>query len=260
MKGAQLACSLCIISCGPIWLTGCDTQAARPAGAAVQDAALKNELKEISRRLHNLEYPELRKRDPREISILQVRVDAREATFNEVSARFVVGAAPTKEMVTAGYHLAVARADLAWAKQNVHDAVKRLVEAADFAADMVEAAEACYEAGVMEATLCSVLEAQTLLANAELALIRAEKVAAVAKVDISDIELDPDKRSRERETPPRDVVPPLPGESDLPFPDGVEPPGLPLPPVGIEPPRSHGPEPSSPDESVPSLPANREIE
>ncbi len=69
---------------------------------------------------------------------------------------------------------------------------------------MVATLRAKHESG-QRATLAQVLKAQTLLANAELALIRAEKVAAVAKVDISDIETDPRKLERAKPSPRREV-------------------------------------------------------
>jgi len=218
--------------------------------------APRDDGQQLARRLRDLEYPELRRRDPREIAVLQRRVDARETLYKMVRAMRDQGMRGGQgiDVATAGYHLAVARADLAWARQNVHEAVGRLGEAADFAADMVAMATVLYQQGMD--TLPRVLEAQTLLADAELALIRAEKVAAVANVDISDIETDPGKRARERESR-RPEVELLPPGVDVPAPPGLEPlppgldvpflPGLePLPPLEPEPFPAPGLQPQPP--------------
>jgi len=218
--------------------------------------APRDDGQQLARRLRDLEYPELRRRDPREIAVLQRRVDARETLYKMVKTMHDEGVSGGRaiDVVTAGYHLAVARADLAWARQNVREAVARLAEAADFAAEVVEISTTLYEQGMGH--LGAVLEAQTLLADAELALLRAEKVAAAANVDISDIETDPGKRVRERPSPGPGVEPPPPG-LDVPAPPGWEPlppgldvpflPGLePLPPLEPEPFPAPGLQPQPP--------------
>ena len=235
-----LCCGLlaCILGC----LTGCDRSTDGPVLASAENvappgneegddsvAALKDELKHVSERLHALEYPELRERDPREIPFLQARADAHELAFQSAKAEFDAGCGDSVGVATASYYLATARAELAWAKQDVHDAVGRLVEAAGYAADMVESTRQRYDQGLQQYTMESVVKAQSLLAYAEIRVIRAEKVAAAAKVDISDIATDPKKRVRKNPAMPPGVRPepnPTPGLQPLPSPPGL-PPGSP---------------------------------
>lgn len=210
MRIVSLAACLCVGLCIPIWLSGCDAAAVRSAqaggdvapttGSEKSDdsvAALRHELKRVSRRLRDLEYPELRARDPREVEVLQALVIARQTAFKRVKALRDVAMGTAAEMDAVSYNLAVARADLAWAKRDVRGAVKRLGEAADITADMVRVLRRAHETGLTQGALPALLDAQTLRANAQLALIRAEKVAAVAKVDIRDIQTDRRKLSEQ---------------------------------------------------------------
>ncbi len=222
MRLVRLGAGVCVVSCLLVWLVASHGQAGgAPRSGAGQTgspgvqsgveslAALRAEVGQVSRRLRDLEYPELRARDPREIQILQQLVDAREGLFKAVKAMHAAGATSSSEVAAAHYHLAAARAELAWPKQDVHEAVSRLVEAADSAAEMTVLSRADYAAG--KTTLVSVVEAQALWAKTKLALIRAEKVAAVAKVDISDIKRDGGKRRKEAAPtyrPPALVPPP----------------------------------------------------
>jgi len=262
MKTARLLAFFLVIASTAIGLIACRARQAAPPPVRFQDAgdpvpirtdaavtAVEDDGQQLARRLRDLEYPELRRRDPREIAVLQRRVDARESLYKMVRTMYDQGVRGGRgiDVATAGYHLAIARADLAWARQNVHEAVSRLGEAVDFAADTVRIATGLYEQGIGPMT--PVLEAQSLLADAELALLRAEQVAAVARVDISDIEIDPLKRAEKRasQEPEVELLPP---GRDVPTPPEVEPfPALRLDPLPVRPPE---PSPERQPEPAPS--------
>ncbi len=256
-----LACGLllCVVSC----LTGCDRSADDPVLASAENVAplgteegdgsapaLKAELRKLNQRLHDLEYPELRKRDPREITFLQARVAAQKNIYEQLRAEMAIHG-DSIDLPPAAYCLAVARAELAWAQQDVHEAVSQLVDAAVRAAEIHVIAEAYYKQGLAEGALDRLLEAQDLLAHAEIQVIRAEKVAAFAKVDISDIPTDPAKRVRKSLYPPSD-------ESDEPIPARQPAPSPPDEPPDVTPPDLSPPDLKRPDITPADLqPADR---
>lgn len=149
-----------------------------PSGPGAEPGSVEN-------RLRDLEFPELRQRDPREIEILEELVGVREETLKRVAAMYKVGQASALDLAKADYARHAARAELAYAEHRVHDAVEELVRASESAERWVKAAKAFYEAGA--ATIDVLLEGQARLAQAKLAVVRAEKVAKAAGVDTSDI-------------------------------------------------------------------------
>jgi hypothetical protein len=141
----------------------------------------------VEERLRDLEYPELRQRDPREVEIFKEFVAAREETFKLVDAFYRSRHASAMDHAKAAYGRRAARAELAYAEHRIHNAVEELVLASKSAARWAEATNAAYETGTV--TLEMMLEAQGRRAEAKLALVRAEKVARAAGVDISDIDM-----------------------------------------------------------------------
>ena len=189
-----------------------------PAGIAAAQA------EEFSRRLFDLEYPELRRRDLRELDFLSSHVDVALLTYRSVDAlkRVLAQGGGHQEHAQAGLHACDALADYCWAAyavdrdQPLHaaNAVNWSRRAVVFARRNLLAAEAKRQAQVREGTLNLVLGSQDSLLALSRKTIRAEEVAAVANVDISSVptleELVESSASRPPTQPPSSVRPTQP--------------------------------------------------
>jgi hypothetical protein len=193
-----------------------------PAGISAAQA------EELSRRLFDLEYPELRRLDPRELRFLRAHVDSAFQTFREIAYRTKTGdrGGGAQEHAQSGHHACDALVDYCWAlyavdrDQPLHaaNAVNWSRRAVAFAHRNSEAERAKREAKLQGATLNLVLGSQDSLLSLSLKTIRAEEVAAVANVDISGVptleelvESSTSRRPPQPPTPGRRPQPPTPG-------------------------------------------------
>jgi outer membrane protein TolC len=141
----------------------------------------------IEARLRDLEYPELRKRSAEEIEVYKTLVQAREAVYKVVQAKYLAGhrGGSAFESARAGQQAESAKGKLAWAEGRVAEAYAHTCRAVQFAEKQVAAAQAAYDYGTV--TVDTLLDAQTALAESQLRLLRAEKVAKVAGVDLTGV-------------------------------------------------------------------------
>jgi len=188
----------------------------QPSLAAGPEAA---ETRSIEARLRDLEYPELRRRSAQEIAVYKTLVDATEKTYQHVAELHGQGArgGGTVEFAQAGHRAALAKAGLAWAEGRVADAYVHTRRAVEFADQLVLAVEKAWEAGVITLDLLS--DAQVGRAEISLRLIRAEKVAKMAGVDLTPVKRREDQRRKQAKPAPDDEV----------LPPSVAPPPVPIP-------------------------------
>jgi beta-lactamase regulating signal transducer with metallopeptidase domain len=133
----------------------------------------------------DLEYPELRKRSAEEVEVFKALVEQTDHTFKSAELLYYNGAkgGEAVKYEFAGLNTELAKADLAWAERRIEDAYAHTYRAACFAKGYLEAATAAYEMGTI--TLDSLGDSQVRWAKTRLQLIRAEKVANAAGVDLT---------------------------------------------------------------------------
>jgi hypothetical protein len=166
-----------------------------------------NQSRTIEARLRDLEYPELRKRTPEEIKVLKRLVKSTEEIVRIINVREAagVGKDSEREISLAARHRELARAELAWAEGRVQEAYRHTFRAVDFArqelngVDGWNGADQDYHASHI--TVDFFISATLGVTKTELLLIRAEKVARAANVDLSKIKTEEEARRKEIEQP-----------------------------------------------------------
>ena len=173
------------------------------AGATTRESAMAAEppadkTPTMESRLRDLEYPELRKRSTEEIEVLKELASSADETFKRVEILFNNGSkggeAEKKEF--AGLHAQLANAELAWAEGRVKDAYAHTFRAVRYADRYVRVVTATYESDVPFEYVC---DAQVRLAKTKLQLIRAERVAKAANVDLTEVKRSEKERSKGEE-------------------------------------------------------------
>ena len=160
-------------------------------------AQLQREVAQLKERVRQLEYPELRKCDADEIRILTQRVETAERIYRKIFGLFLATAqeGSMENLARSGRLLTNSRVKLAWARRDVRGAVRQSALAVGFAQLEQRSADAALGAGML--TLDVALEAQIANTDAQHALLRARKAAALLKVDVTDIRVpDISKRIR----------------------------------------------------------------
>ena len=150
-------------------------------------ARLQQQVDRLTERVRQLGYPELRKRDPAELRVLKRQELTAAVLYEEIHRLFYAGAreGSAENWAHAGRVLALAKADLAWARQDVRSAVRWTALVVGFARFEVESVGKALEAGTV--TLRRAFSAHVGHTHAQLALLRARKVAAHSKIDVTDI-------------------------------------------------------------------------
>jgi hypothetical protein len=159
-------------------------------------AALEANQEKLLKQLHDLQFPELRRRHAREIQVLKHSVDVHKAQYNRIKAFHdakVIGGEHVF-LQEAAYDLALARAQLAWAETRINDAVRHAAEAAVHAQERMRELNNIWQSGVAKvgqyAVSASFGKAFSARDQAHLGLIRAVAVAEEVKVDLSDLKVD----------------------------------------------------------------------
>jgi len=146
-------------------------------------------------RLRDLEYPELRKRSAEEIEVLKELVSNADQTYKRIEALYRNGSkgGEAEREAQAGLHVELAKAELAWAEGRVGDAYVHTYRAVRNATRCVQAVAAAYDTGAL--TFDCLSDSQVHLAKAKLQLIRAEKVAKAANIDLTEVKRGEKERS-----------------------------------------------------------------
>ena len=174
---------------------GCGSGDTRPAAASDEQIAnLKEKVVGLRRQLEELKYSELRKRTPQEIRALELQVASSDEYYRSVRMRYEAGALSGDDSALgrAGFQLARARAELAWAKQDVAGAVAHRAEAITYATFWREGASDELEEAVI--TLEAFLDAQDGVLDAQVAFLRAKRIAEAKNVDVDAIQARAAKR------------------------------------------------------------------
>jgi hypothetical protein len=191
------------------------------AGAAAGQLQLyagttEEEMHALESRIRALEYPELQKRSAEEIAVYKQWASSADQVFQRTDALFKLGAAGGAAVLNAQAELnaELAKIELAWAEGRVEDAYAHSYRAVDCANRYGAAAAAAYETGTI--TFDWLCDSQIKLAKTKLQLIRTEKVAKAAGVDLSNVK---QRESARRPPPakpgiePSPYVPPRPRNS-----------------------------------------------
>ena len=111
-------------------------------------------------------------------------------SYRSVAARcrIISGGGGTRRIALAGYNLAAARAELAWAEGDIHGAVRHRAEAVRFAKQQAETTKALYDRRSI--ALDSLVRVVVFQSQADKLLIRAQRVARAAGVDVTDLGVD----------------------------------------------------------------------
>jgi hypothetical protein len=174
-----------------------DAAAARIKRLEDKIAALEASQQKLLERLHDLEFPELRRRDAEEVGVLRLRVEAAKAQRDRIEAfqkAHVIGGEAIL-LAGAAYRLAAASAELAWAEGRIRDAVQRTAEASIYAEDQARQYRMIFDSGVQKIgsviiSAYEVGEGLAARARADAAILRAVAVAKSAKVDVSDVKAE----------------------------------------------------------------------
>ncbi len=180
-----------IISLPGLLITMAGVTAAQSSIAAEPTA---NKTPAIESRLRDLEYPELRKRTTEEIEVFKDLVLITDQTFKRIESLYRLGAkgGQAEMYEQAGLNAELAKAELAWAEGRVEDAYAHTYRAVRFSNRSVKAVAAAYETGTI--TVDCLFDSQIRWAKTRLQLIRAEKVAKAAGIDLTAVK----RREKER--------------------------------------------------------------
>jgi hypothetical protein len=156
-----------------------------PESALEVKDIITGKVKPSSGQTLDMEYPELQKRSAEEIEVFKALAETMEETFKTVESRYNQGSrgGEQEKYDLTGLNAELAKADLAWAEGRVEDAYAHTYRALSFAKKYLRSAAVAYEAGRI--TMSSLGESQTSWAKTRLQLIRAEKVAKAAGVDLT---------------------------------------------------------------------------
>jgi hypothetical protein len=202
----------------------------QPGRTQVATEAPTDKMPTLESRLHDLEYPELRKRRPEELDVYKSLVARSRQYYKQVEA------APSYDaraviLARVGLSAELAQAESAWAEGRVEDAYAHTYRATVRGERLVVALEVIYGHGAVDeegqyGLLDRLGDAQTCRARAKLQLIRAEKAAKEAGVDLTEIKRRESKREptpAERKKPPMRMG--VPGEPPAPSPSPSPQPG-----------------------------------
>ena len=175
-----------MIRSGLAFLAGCLVIAvgAMAKTSAVSSEPLADGEPTIESRLHDIEYPELRKRSADEVAVVKELASSMDSTFKKTDTLFRDGSkgGEPEYRALSGLYAELANAELAWAEGRVEEAYVHNYRAVGFAKSYYDVVTTELETNASFESRC---DSQVRLANAKLQLIRAEKVAKAAGVDLT---------------------------------------------------------------------------
>jgi hypothetical protein len=171
-----------IVSLAGLLVTMAGVTTTQPQAAS---APMADKTPTIESRLRDLEYPELQKRSAEEIEVYKQLVLSADLTYKRIHGLYKLGAkgGEAEKNSQAALYAELAMAELAWAERRVEDAYAHTYRALWFAQRYIETTRNAYETGTV--TLDCLCDSQIRCAKTKLLLIRAEKVAKVAGVDLT---------------------------------------------------------------------------